>query len=225
MSATRWWTEPERFADRQSAGRALADLVAGEVDVADAVVLALPRGGVPVGYEIASRLGVPLDVLLVRKLGVPWQPELAFGAVATGGVVVTNDHYLKALGIDDHTFRAVLERERAELDRRERTYRNDRAPADLSGKTAVLVDDGIATGATMKAALTSLTERHVARRIVATPVAAAETIRELEDEADAVLVLRIPLDFLAVGAWYDDFSPVSDDRVRELLARAADTAR
>jgi predicted phosphoribosyltransferase len=214
--------ERERFADRRHAGRLLADLVAAEVEDSNVVVLALPRGGVPVAHEVASRLRAPLDVLLVRKLGVPWQPELAFGAVATGGVVVLNDDYLEALGIGPDTVREVTELERSELERSERAYRDEHAAlVELSGKTAVVVDDGIATGATMKAALASLQERGVLRRVVATPVAAPEAIRELADVADAVLVLRAPPNFAAVGAWYEDFSPVSDGDVRALLASAA----
>lgn len=212
---------PERFEDRRHAGRLLADLVAAEVEDRNVVVLALPRGGVPIAYEVASRLRAPLDVLLVRKLGVPWQPELAFGAVATGGVVVLNEDFLRAVGIGAHTVREIAELERSELERRERIYRDEHAPADLGGRTAVVIDDGIATGATMRAALASLKQRGVARRVVATPVAAAETIGELDDEADAVLVLTTPPNFAAVGAWYEDFYPVSDDEVRALLARAA----
>ena len=214
----RWWPEPERFADRHHAGRLLADLVTREVEGEHVAVLALPRGGVPVAFEVASRLRAPLDVLLVRKLGVPWQPELAFGAVATGGVVVLND---LAAGLGGDLIGHVVERERVELDRRERLYRDEHAAVDLRGRTAVVVDDGIATGATMRAALTSLEQRGVARRLVATPVAAAETVAGLDEEADAVLVVRTPANFAAVGAWYEDFTPVTDDAVRELLARAA----
>ena len=221
MSVSRRGAESERFEDRQHAGRLLADLVAAEIGDENVTVLALPRGGVPVAYEVASRLGAPLDVLLVRKLGVPWQPELAFGAVATGGVVVLNDDYLENLGIGEQTVRDVAALERSALERRERVYRDEHAPADLSGKTAVVIDDGIATGATMKAALASLKQRGVARRVVAAPVAAADTVRELDAEAELVLVLRTPPNFVAVGAWYEDFSPVSDEEVRALLARAA----
>ncbi len=221
MSAARFRDGPERFADREQAGRLLADLVAPEVEDEDAIVLALPRGGVPVGYEVATRVGAPLDVLLVRKLGVPWQPELAFGAIATGEVVVMNEDHVRALGLDRETVRDTIERERIELDRRERLYRDGRAPLDLEGKTVVVVDDGIATGSTVRAALGTLAQLGAARRIVACPVAAAETVRELESEADGVLCLMTPLDFSAVGEWYEDFRPVSDDEVRTLLKRAA----
>ena len=211
----------ERFADREQAGRLLAELVAREVEGEDVVVLALPRGGVPVGYEVATRIGAPLDVLLVRKLGVPWQPELAFGAIATGDVVVLNEDHVQALGIGDEIVRDTIDRERIELDRRERLYRDGQAPLDLEGKTVVVVDDGIATGSTVRAALGTLAQRGAARRIVACPVAASETIHGLEDEADDVLCLRTPVNFSAVGAWYEDFQPVSDNEVRSLLERAA----
>ncbi len=221
MSAARRKDAPERFADREQAGRLLAELVAPEVEGEDVVVLALPRGGVPVGYEVATRIGAPMDVLLVRKLGVPWQPELAFGAIATGDVVVLNEDHLRALGVGDDIVRDTIERERMELERRERLYRDDQPPLDLAGKTVVVVDDGIATGSTVRAALGTLAQRGAARRIVACPVAAAETIHGLEDEADAVLCLRTPVHFSAVGAWYEDFQPVSDHEVRSLLERAA----
>jgi predicted phosphoribosyltransferase len=200
----------------------LGDLVAPEVEGEDVVVLALPRGGVEVGYEVASRLGAPLDVLLVRKLGVPWQPELAFGAIATGDVVVINQDHVSALGIHQGLIRDVVTRERLELERRERLYREDRKPLRLTGKTVVVVDDGIATGSTVRAALESLAKRGVARRIVACPVAAAETLPGLADEADLVLCLETPANFFAVGAWYEDFQPVSDDEVRRLLTEASE---
>lgn len=222
VSAARWKDAFARFADRRHAGRMLADLVEPEVAAGeDVVVLALPRGGVPVGYEVATRLGAPLDVLLVRKLGVPWQPELAFGAIATGDVVVLNEDHLHAIGIGSEVVRDVIGRERIELERRERLYRDERRPLNLAGKTVIVVDDGIATGSTVRAALESLAQRRVARRIVACPVAAVETIRALRDEADAVLCVRTPLNFSAVGAWYEDFQPVSDREVRQLLEQAA----
>jgi predicted phosphoribosyltransferase len=211
-----------RFRDRHEAGRLLADLVAPEVAGEDVVVLALPRGGVEVAYEVATRLRAPLDVLLVRKLGVPWQPELAFGAIATGDVTVINQDHVSALGIHQGLIRDVVTRERQELEHRERLYRADRKPERLTGKTVVVVDDGIATGSTVRAALESLAKRGVARRIVACPVAAAETVPGLEDQADLVLCLETPVNFFAVGAWYEDFQPVSDDEVRRLLEKARD---
>ncbi len=221
MSAARRDDRLEGFTDRHQAGRLLADLVELETAGEDVVVLALPRGGVPVGYEVATKLGAPLDVLLVRKLGVPWQPELAFGAIATGDVVVLNEDHVRGLGIGPEVVRDTVERERKELERRERLYRDEREPLDLEGKTVIVVDDGIATGSTVRAALESLAQRGAARRIVACPVAAIETIRSLEDEADAVLCVRTPVNFSAVGAWYEDFLPVSDNEVRQLLERAA----
>lgn len=191
------------------------EAVAGE----DVVILALPRGGVPVAYEVSSRLGAPLDVLLVRKLGVPWQPELAFGAIATGDVVVMNDDHVKALGLGEDMIKDIVEREHTELERREQLYRDGREPMDITAKTVVVVDDGIATGSTVRAALKSLEQRGVKRRIVACPVAAAETVRALKDEADEVICLRTPPAFVAVGTWYDDFAPVFDSEVKELLGQ------
>jgi predicted phosphoribosyltransferase len=162
-----------------------------------------------------------MDVVLVRKLGVPWQPELAFGAIATGDVAVIDDDYVRALGVGREAIREVVERERIELGRREQLYLEGRPPLDVKGKTVVIVDDGIATGSTMRAALASLATRGAARVVVASPVAAVETVRSLEDDADAVLCLRTPANFAAVGAWYEDFAPVSDHEVRRLLKRAA----
>jgi putative phosphoribosyl transferase len=211
----------ERFRNRHEAGRALADLVVPEVEGEDVVVLALPRGGVEVAYEVASRLRAPLDILLVRKLGVPWQPELAFGAIATGDVTVINEDHVRALGLSQALIRDVVKRERLELEHRERLYRNGSKPIHLAGKTVVVVDDGIATGSTMRAALESLAKRGVARRVLACPVAAPETVDGLEHEAELVLCLMTPPHFLAVGAWYDDFAPVSDEEVRRLLEHAA----
>lgn len=208
---------PGTFADRREAGRQLADAVEQAVAGEDVVILALPRGGVPVAREVADRLGAPLDVLLVRKLGVPWQPEMAFGAIASGDVVVTNEDHLKALGLKEEMVRDIVERERAELERREQLYRDSRERVDISGRTVVVVDDGIATGSTVRAALKSLEQRGVKRRIVACPVAAAETVRALEEQADQVICLRTPRAFGAVGTWYDDFAPVFDSEVRQLL--------
>ncbi|HUF76088.1 MAG TPA: phosphoribosyltransferase family protein [Longimicrobiales bacterium] len=211
----------ERFADRSEAGSQLADRLESMISGEDCVVLALPRGGVPVAYEVATRLGAPLDILLVRKLGVPWQPELAFGAIATGDVVVLNDDHVQALGLGDDLISDIIDRERMELERREGLYRDDHGPVDVTGKTVVVVDDGIATGSTVRAALECLAERGAARRIVACPVAAAETVSGLEDQADEVVCLRTPVQFAAVGAWYDDFAPVSDAEVKQLLTQSA----
>jgi putative phosphoribosyl transferase len=174
-----------------------------------------------VAHEVSARVGAPLDILLVRKLGVPWQPELAFGAIATGGVVVLNEDHVRALGLGDEVVGDIIDRERLELERRERLYRDDHEPVDISGKTVVVIDDGIATGSTVRAALESLSQRGVARRIVACPVAAAETVKGLEDQADEVVCLRTPIQFAAVGAWYDDFAPVSDAEVKQILEQSA----
>jgi predicted phosphoribosyltransferase len=207
----------ERFVDRHDAGRQLADVVEPAVAGEDVVILALPRGGVPVAHEVSLKIGAPLDVLLVRKLGVPWQPELAFGAIATGDIVVMNEDHLKGLGLSEEMIHDIVERERAELDRRHQLYREGRPQIDIAGRTVVVVDDGIATGSTVRAALKSLEQRGVKRRIVACPVAAAETVRALEEEADEVICLRTPVAFGAVGTWYDDFAPVFDSEVRRLL--------
>jgi putative phosphoribosyl transferase len=207
-----------RFVDRWAAGRALADEVAPHLDPAESVILGLPRGGVPVAHEIAARVGAPLDVLLVRKLGVPWQPELAFGAIATGDVVVYNNDVVRVAGLSREEMDEVVERERAELARRERLYRGDRPPADVAGKTAVVVDDGIATGSTVRAGLRALAEREASRTIVACPVAPPETVDLLLTEADEVICLQTPPDLGAIGLWYDDFTPVADDEVVRLLS-------
>jgi len=212
----------DRFADRREAGRELADAVEEALAGEDVIVLALPRGGVPVAYEVATRLGAPLDVLLVRKLGVPWQPEMAFGAIASGDIVVMNDDHVKGLGLKPDVIHDIVERERAELDRRASLYRDDREPLVIAGKTVVVVDDGIATGSTVRAALKSLERRGVRRRIVACPVAAAETVRALEKLSDEVVCLRTPVAFGAVGTWYDDFAPVFDSEVKELLSAEAE---
>jgi len=211
----------ERFADRQDAGRRLAQVLENRIRGEESVILALPRGGLPVAHEVSARLGAPLDILIVRKLGVPWQPELGFGAIATGGVVVLNDDHIKALGLSDELINDIIERERSELERRERLYLDGHEPVDIAGKDVVLIDDGIATGSTVRAALECLAQRGPARRIVACPVAASETVHGLEDEADEVVCLRMPVQFAAVGAWYDDFTPVSDAEVRDILAQAA----
>lgn len=209
-----------RFRDRAEAGQLLAlalDEYAGHDDV---LILALPRGGVPVGYEIARRLRLPLDVFLVRKLGVPWHPELAMGALASGGVRVLNDEVVRMYGIPAHVIDAVAAHEQEELDRRAREYRGDRAFPSFEGRTAILVDDGLATGSTMRAAVAAVHKHQPASIIVAVPVAASETCRELQREVDRIVCLRTPEGFSAVGAWYDDFSQTSDDEVRRLLAAA-----
>jgi putative phosphoribosyl transferase len=208
------------FADRAEAGRKLAEAVEPVVRGEDVVVLALPRGGVPVAEQVAQALGAPLDVLVVRKLGVPWQPELAFGAISTGGVIVLNDDVVRAAALGAEEMDGVVERERAELERREAMLHGGRDPVAVEGRTVVLVDDGIATGATVRAGLRALGARGAARSVLACPVAPPETVRALQSEADEVVCLSTPTPFLAVGSWYRDFSPVTDAQVREILARS-----
>ena len=210
-----------RFRDRREAGRVLAQELTAYAGRPDVVVLALPRGGVPVAYEVARALGAPLDVFLVRKLGVPGHEELAMGAVATGGVRVLNDQVVRALGIPPDVIDMVAAWEQQELARRERLYRGDRPPPDVKGRTVILVDDGLATGATMRAALAALRQQQPARRVVAVPTAAAQTCDALRTEADDVVCATTPEPFDAVGFWYEDFSQTTDDEVRELLDRAA----
>ena len=213
--------EPESFRDRHDAGRRLAAKLAGYARRPDVLVLALPRGGVPVGYEVAQALGAPLDVFVVRKLGVPGYEEVAMGAVATGGVRVLNDDIVAGLRIPDYLIDAVAERELEELGRRERLYRGGRPPPDVRQRTVILVDDGLATGATMLAAIKALRKLQPARIVVAVPIAARDTCEALRAEVDEVICAITPEPFQAVGRWYEDFSQTSDEEVRELLARRA----
>ncbi|MEX1258270.1 MAG: phosphoribosyltransferase [Gemmatimonadota bacterium] len=214
------------FLDRREAGRKLAGILAKVAPIPDAVVLALPRGGVPVGLEVARALGAPLDVVIVRKLGHPWQPELAMGAIASGGVRVMNPEVVAAGDISEADIAAVLARETRELERRERAYRGDRPPVPVQGRTVVLVDDGVATGSTMLAAVRALRSLGPASIIVAVPVAPADTLSRLRGEADAVACVATPEPFLGIGLWYQRFSQLSDAEVHELLdARAGEMAR
>ena len=206
-----------RFADRAAAGRALAVAVAG-LDLIDPVVLGLPRGGVPVAAGVAQRLGVPLDVFVVRKLGVPGRSELAFGALGPGGTLVLNDDVVAAYGLTQDRMDEVIGHEQAEIDRRMAAYRGDRAPLALTGRTVVLVDDGLATGATMRSAVAAVRTSSPAQVVVAVPVAAPETARLISAEADDLLVLAAPNNFVAVGQWYDDFGQTSDAEVQRLLS-------
>jgi predicted phosphoribosyltransferase len=215
---------PERgFRGRRDAGRVLATLLQHYRGRDDVIVLALPRGGVPVAYEVARTLGAPLDVFLVRKLGVPGHEEFAMGAIASGGVVVIDDDVVRALGIPPPVIERVAEQEARELARRERAYRGDRPMPDIAGKTVILVDDGLATGSSMRAAIQALRRRGPARIVVAVPAAPESTCRELEAEVDEVVCATTPSPFFAVGQAYWDFSQTTDDEVRELL-RAAATA-
>jgi predicted phosphoribosyltransferase len=208
------------FADRADAGRALARALEAHRGGTDTLVLGLPRGGVPVACEIARALALPLDVLVVRKLGLPWQPELAMGAIASGGALVLNDEVVRHLGGRMHEFEAVRAREQAELERRERKYRGDRPPLDIRGRTGILVDDGLATGATMEAAVRALRALGAARVVVAVPVASPEARNRIAAVADEVVCLAAPMFFSAVGQWYADFGQTEDAEVQDLLARA-----
>jgi len=209
------------FRDRLDAGRQLAHELSRYAGRDDVVVLALPRGGVPVGFEVARALGAPLDVFLVRKLGVPGREEFAMGAIASGGVRVLNDEAVEGLGIPPEVIEQVAERERQELARREREYRDDRPSPDVRGKVVILVDDGLATGSTMRAAVAALRGSGPGRIVVAVPVGSSETCVGLRAEADEVVCAREPDPFHSVGEWYEDFTQTTDEEVRALLGEAA----
>ncbi len=209
-----------QYDDRAHAGRVLAAELRGYGGRPDVHVLALPRGGVPVAVEVASALEALLDVIVVRKLGVPGEEELAMGAIASGGVRVLNDELVSALGIPAQVLEEATKRERSELERRERAWRGERPPLDPAGCVSILVDDGLATGSTMRAAVAAIRARHPGRLVVAVPVAAPQTAAELAREVDELCCPLLPPSFFAVGTWYRDFRPTSDDEVRELLARA-----
>src|SRR6201981_1165002 len=209
------------FANRTEAGRLLAEKLVNYAGRADVIVLGLPRGGVPVANEIARHLRVPLDVFIVRKLGVPGFEELAAGAIASGGVRVLNEDVMRAIPHADQAIEAVTTRETAELERREQIYREGRPAPELRDKIVILVDDGLATGATMRAAVKALQQRGAAKIVMAVPVGPPDTCNELAQQADEAICLSTPPFFQAVGQYYDDFSQTSDDDVRELLNRAA----
>ena len=209
------------FTNRAEAGRQLAEKLENYSRCDGVIVLGLPRGGVPVAYEVAKRLRAPLDVFIVRKLGVPGFEELAAGAIASGGVRVLNEDVVRAIPYASEAIEAVTARETAELQRREQTYRDGRAAPELRDKIAILVDDGLATGATMRAAVKALQQRGTAKIVVAVPVGPPDTCHEISKEADETICLSTPPFFQAVGQYYDDFSQTSDDDVRELLTRAA----
>jgi putative phosphoribosyl transferase len=215
---TRFSSTERVFVDRHDAGRRLGERLARERLAAPVVVLALPRGGVPVGADVAAALGAELDVFLVRKLGAPFNSELAVGAIASGGVTVYNEGLLRQLGLDEADLESVRARELAELERRERVYRGGRPPPELRGKTAVLVDDGIATGATMEAAARAVRSLHPAEVVIAVPTAAVDSVIRLEQVADRVVALSTPEPYMSVGSWYEFFPQLSDDDVVSLLA-------
>ncbi|MES2919034.1 MAG: phosphoribosyltransferase [Pseudomonadota bacterium] len=208
------------FTDRREAGRRLAAALTDWADAPDRIVLALPRGGVPVAYEVAQALHAPLDVLVVRKLGVPGREEYAMGAIASGGLCVLNDEVVQGLHIPAPALARVVAREEAELARREQAYRGDRPPSVLGGRTVLLVDDGLATGASMEVALQAVQRQHPAQVVIAVPVAPADTCARLRPLADALVCVATPDPFLAVGYWYRQFPQTSDDEVRALLAAA-----
>ncbi|MBI5419036.1 MAG: phosphoribosyltransferase [Deltaproteobacteria bacterium] len=209
------------YKDRCDAGKRLARALTHYTGRGDVIVLGLPRGGVAVAYEVARELGVPMDVLVVRKLGVPGQEELAMGAIASGGVRVLNDDVVRFMGIGGEEIAAVTAREHRELERRERAYRGDRPQPDLRGRTVILVDDGLATGATMRAAVDAARAREAARIVVAVPGAPADTAVSMEREADEMVLLATPEPFYAVGTMYEDFSQVTDQEVRGFIERAS----
>jgi putative phosphoribosyl transferase len=209
-----------RFHDRVEAGRELAERLQHYAHRQDVLVLGLPRGGVPVAFEVAQALDAPLDVFLVRKLGVPGHEELAMGAIASGGVRVLNPEVVAHLAIPAQAIEQVAVREQQEMERRERLYRDGRAPPAIEGRTVILVDDGLATGSTMRAGIAALRRLNPARIVAAVPVAAPEVCEQLSGEADEMVCARTPEPFYAVGLWYEDFGQTSDDEVRELLARA-----
>jgi predicted phosphoribosyltransferase len=209
-----------RFRNRAEAGQLLAAKLSDFAERKDVLVLALPRGGVPVAFEVAKALKAPLDIFLVRKLGLPGQEELAMGAIATGGVRVVNEDVVRYLRIPNEVIDRVAAEEQRELVRRERAYRDDRPAPDVAGRTVILIDDGLATGSTMRAAVAALRKQNPARIIVAVPTAATQTCEELRGEVDDIVCATTPEPFLGVGRWYVDFTQTTDEEVRDLLRRA-----
>jgi putative phosphoribosyl transferase len=209
------------FANRREGGRELASKLRHYAGRNDVVVLALPRGGVPVAFEIAEALDAPLDIFLVRKLGMPGHPEYAIGAIASGGVRVLSDEVVRAYGIPQSAIDAIAREEQTELERREREYRKGAALTDLRSRTVILVDDGLATGSTMRAAVQAVRQHHPARVVVAVPVGAPSTCDEFADVTDETVCARTPEPFSAVGLWYVDFSQTTDEEVRSLLREHA----
>lgn len=214
--------EERRFRDRTEAGQLLASRLAAYAHRADVLVLALPRGGVPVAFEVARALPAPLDVLIVRKLGVPGHSELALGAIASGGTRVLNEEVVRSLGIPESIISQVTAREQHEMEQRERLYREERPAYVIRGRTTILIDDGIATGATMRAAVSAIRQQQPARVVIAIPVAAPATCEELAALVDELVCVSKPEAFLAVGLWYEHFTQTTDEEVRDLLARAAE---
>jgi putative phosphoribosyl transferase len=209
-----------RFRNRTEAGELLAELLSAYAGRDDVVVLALPRGGVPVGFAVTEALNVPLDIRLVRKLGVPGQEELAMGAIASGDVCIVQSSIIDALGIPPEAIEAVAQRESREIERREKLYRADRPPVSVQGCVAILVDDGLATGSTMRAAVHALRHENPEKIVIAVPLASRQACRDLEQEVDEIVCLSTPEPFYAVGIWYEDFRQTTDDEVRDLLEKS-----
>lgn len=222
MAGAEW---ARRFHDRYEAGRRLAGELRAYAGRDDVIVVALPRGGVPVGYEVALALGLPLEVMQVRKLGVPGHEELAMGAIASGGVRIVSENVVEALGIPERVIATVAAAEVQELERRERVYREGRLFPEMRGRTVILVDDGLATGSTMRAAVAALRSLGAARLVAAVPVAPKESRDAMREVVDEVVCASVPERFQAVGEWYDDFSQISDQEVSELLRRGRHEAR
>ena len=208
------------FRDRRDAGRKLAQELLHYAGRSDVSILALPRGGIPVAYEVALALNAPLDVFIVRKLGLPGREELALGAIGSGGVRVLNNDVIRILNIPQEVINIVAQRELQELQRREQSYRGNRPPPDVSGRTVILIDDGLATGASMRAAVTGLRAQHPARIVVAVPTAAREVCDAFEFEVDEMVCLITPEPFYGVGKWYEEFAQIDDEEVRRLLEEA-----
>lgn len=214
-----------QFRNRIEAGRLLSHRLLDYSNRRDVVVLALPRGGVPVAFEVAKVLNAPLEVFLVRKLGVPGHEELAMGAIASGGIRVLNQEVIESLGISPRTIDQVAATQQRELEEREKLYRGDRPLPDLRSRTIILIDDGLATGSTMRAAVAALRQQEPARIVVAVPTASPEACQEFESEVDEIVCAQTPEHFVAVGKWYRDFSQTSDQEVHDLLERAAQERR
>ena len=208
------------YSNRSEAARLLAEVLQPYAGRSDVLILGLPRGGVPVAYEVAQALKAPLDLMLVRKLGVPGHAELAMGAIATGGIRVLNTEVIEELGISDAAIERVTAREQQELQRRDQVYRGHRPPPDMEGRCVILVDDGLATGATMRSAIAAVRRQQPAHLVVAVPVAPPHTVAVLREEADEVVCPATPEPFFSIGLWYEDFAPVTDEEVRVLLKQS-----
>lgn len=213
------------FPDRTAAGQALAEQLHHYQGASDLLVLGLPRGGVPVAYEVAQALGAPLDVFVVRKIGVPGHEELAMGALASGGIRVMNDDVVRELAPSERVIEELTRKEQREVQQREQRYRGERTPPDIAGRTVIVIDDGLATGATMRAACAAVRQQQPARVVVAVPVAAPQVYDEMQQEADEVVCTMTPAALGGIGGWYVDFRQTTDDEVRELLTRAAGERR